>query len=90
MSSQNIGLSVCAAPMVVRSRRVKVKVKGLMSFRPRLDPFSEVVFLLGSSQTLPEDLSSCENLCADSRLTLEGALIAFDICTVGRLLIFPA
>jgi hypothetical protein len=72
--------------MVLRSRRVKVKVKGLMSFRPRLDPFSEVV----SSQTLPEDLSSCENLCADSRLTLEGALIAFDICTVGRLLIFPA
>ena len=62
-----------------------MKLKVLMSFRPRLDHFREVAFLLGSSETLPEHLSSCEN----PRLKLEGASIAFDIYTVGRLLIFP-
>jgi hypothetical protein len=75
--------------MVPRSRRVKVELKVLMSFRPRLDHFREVAFLLGSSETLPEHLSSRENLCANPRLKLEGASIAFDIYTVGRLLIFP-
>ena len=66
-----------------------MKLKVLMSFRPRLDHFRELAFLLGSSETLPEHLSSCENLCANPRLKLEGASIAFDIYTVGRLLIFP-
>ena len=89
MRSQNSGLSVWVAPMVPRSRRVKVKLKVLMSFRPRLDHFRELAFLLGSSETLPEHLSSCENLCANPRLKLEGASIAFDIYTVGRLLLFP-
>ena len=56
-----------------------MKLKVLMSFRPRLDHFRELAFLLGSSETLPEHLSSCENLCANPRLKLEGASIAFDI-----------
>ena len=71
--------------MVPISRRVKVKVKGLMSLRPRLDHFKDVAFLLGSSENLPKHLSSCEN----PRLKLENAFIAFDIITVGRPLIFP-
>jgi hypothetical protein len=69
--------------MVLRSRRVRVKLKVLMSFRPRLDHFREVAFLLGSSETVPEHLRSCENLCANPRLKLEGASIAFDIILLG-------
>ena len=59
--------------MVPRSSRVNVKLKVLMSFRLRVDHFREVAFLLGSSETLPEHLSSCEN----PRLKLEGTSIAF-------------
>jgi hypothetical protein len=50
-----------------------VKVKGLMSRRPRLDHFKDVAFLLRWSEKLPKHLSSCEN----PRLKLESALIAF-------------
>jgi hypothetical protein len=50
-----------------------VKLKVLMSFRPRSDHFREVAFLLGSSETLREHVSSCENLCANPGLKLEGA-----------------
>jgi hypothetical protein len=45
-----------------------------MSFRPRLDHFREVAFLLESPGTLPEHLGLCEK----PRLKLEGAFIAFD------------
>jgi hypothetical protein len=62
-----------------------VKLEVLMSLRPRLYHFREVAFPLGSSETLPEHLGSCAN----PRRKLEGASIAFDIYTVGRLLIFP-
>jgi len=65
-----------------------VKVKVLMSFRPRLDHSRGVAFLFGSSETPPELLSSCENLCANPRRKLEDAFIAFDN-TVGRQVIFP-
>ena len=71
--------------MVPRSRRVKLKVKGLMSCRPRLDHFKDVAFLLAWSEKLPKYLSSCEN----PRLKLESAIIAFGYYTVVRLLIFP-
>ena len=56
-----------------------MKVKVLMSRRPRLDHFSEVPFLIGSTKALPERLSSYEN----PRLKLEGTFIAFDCYTVG-------
>jgi hypothetical protein len=56
-----------------------VKVEVLMSFRPRLDLFREVAFLLGSPGTLAEHLGLCEN----PRLKPEGAFIGFDYCMVG-------
>jgi hypothetical protein len=68
---------------VARSRRVNVKVKVLMSFRPRLDHFREVAFLCGSPETPPELLNSCENLCPDARRELEDVFIAFDIVLFG-------
>jgi len=49
-----------------------VKVEVLMSFRPRLDLFREVAFLLGSPGALPKHLGLCEN----PRLKSEGAFIA--------------
>jgi hypothetical protein len=68
---------------VARSRRVNVKVKVLMSFRPRLDHFREVAILCGLSETPPELLNSGENLCANARRKLEDAFIAFDIVLLG-------
>ena len=56
-----------------------MKVEVLMSFRPRLDLFREVAFLLGSPGTLAEHLGLCEN----PRLKPEGAFIGFDYCMVG-------
>ena len=66
-----------------------MKVKVLMSFRPRLDHFREAAFLWGSPETPSELLNSCENLCANARRELEDVFIAFDYCTAGQQVIFP-
>ena len=58
-----------------------MKLKVLMSFP--LDHFGEVVFLLGSSETFPEHLGSCENLCANPRLKLNGAFILLFVILSG-------
>ena len=65
-----------------------MKLKVLMSLP--LDHFSEVVFLLGPSETVSEHLRSRENLSANPRLKLKVASIAFDFlfssCRYYRLL----
>jgi hypothetical protein len=60
-----------------------VKLEVLMSLRPRLYHFREVAFPLGSSETLCEYVSSCENPCANPSRKLEGGSIAFDIILLG-------
>jgi len=54
-----------------------VKLKALMSLP--LDEFSEVVFLLGSSEAVPENLGSFAN----PRLKLNGVLILFFVILFG-------
>jgi len=58
-----------------------MKLKVLMSLP--LDDFSDVVFLLGSSETFPEHLGSCDDLCANPRLKLDGAFILLFLILFG-------